>query len=288
MRAESRCSRVGGRAIHRARYYNPYLCRFLNPDPAGFAGGLNHYAYANGNPVSYIDPFGLGAVGENNGSSWLNIPGMYQQMANFYAAENADTLGNAAGFALNFLQGVSQTLSPASGQGGNEPQAGAFLMALSFAFPELRGASALDATAARMATTEGLTTYDVSFGATGNGMLDTLGIQNARISNIGVTIDPSLTGANLANVTAHEGFHVAVAQTFPNVAASAGRLPYIGAFPLYAEEVGAYGYGAISAGQYGQALLAPISAFGSMSAGQTISVLGTGVGAGSLWYYGNH
>ena len=43
----------------RARYYNPYLCRFLNPDPAGFSGGMNFYAYANGNPVSYLDPFGL-------------------------------------------------------------------------------------------------------------------------------------------------------------------------------------------------------------------------------------
>jgi len=61
MRAESRCSRVGGRAIHRARYYNPYICRFQNPDPLGFGGGLNFYAYANGNPVSYLDPFGLDA-----------------------------------------------------------------------------------------------------------------------------------------------------------------------------------------------------------------------------------
>lgn len=41
------------------RYYNPYICRFLNPDPSGFAGGLNFYAYANGNPVSEADPFGL-------------------------------------------------------------------------------------------------------------------------------------------------------------------------------------------------------------------------------------
>jgi RHS repeat-associated protein len=43
----------------RARYYNPYLCRFISADPSGFAGGLNHYAYANGNPVSLLDPFGL-------------------------------------------------------------------------------------------------------------------------------------------------------------------------------------------------------------------------------------
>jgi len=62
----------------RARYYNPYLCRFLNPDPTGFSGGMNFYAYANGNPVSLFDPFGLGAT-EPTGNSWLgdmlrNVP----------------------------------------------------------------------------------------------------------------------------------------------------------------------------------------------------------------------
>jgi hypothetical protein len=54
----------------RARYYNPYLCRFLNADPSGFGGGLNFYAYADGNPVSLIDPFGLGANEPNNTSPW--------------------------------------------------------------------------------------------------------------------------------------------------------------------------------------------------------------------------
>jgi RHS repeat-associated protein len=55
----------------RARYYNPYLCRFVNPDPSGFKGGLNFYAAFNGNPVSYLDPSGLGAVGDDNNLSWL-------------------------------------------------------------------------------------------------------------------------------------------------------------------------------------------------------------------------
>jgi len=27
----------------RARYYNPYICRFVNADPSGFAGGLNYW-----------------------------------------------------------------------------------------------------------------------------------------------------------------------------------------------------------------------------------------------------
>ena len=43
----------------RARYYNPYISRFLNPDPSGFASGLNFYLFANGNPISNEDPFGL-------------------------------------------------------------------------------------------------------------------------------------------------------------------------------------------------------------------------------------
>jgi RHS repeat-associated protein len=46
----------------RARYYNPYLCRFVSADPSGFAGGLNFYAAFNGNPVSYTDPTGFNAA----------------------------------------------------------------------------------------------------------------------------------------------------------------------------------------------------------------------------------
>lgn len=44
----------------RARYYNPYICRFINADPSGFNGGLNFYAFCNDNPISMEDPFGLG------------------------------------------------------------------------------------------------------------------------------------------------------------------------------------------------------------------------------------
>jgi RHS repeat-associated protein len=47
----------------RARYYNPYISRFINADPSGFGGGLNFYQFASGNPISYWDPTGLCAGG---------------------------------------------------------------------------------------------------------------------------------------------------------------------------------------------------------------------------------
>lgn len=49
----------------RTRYYSPELMRFINADivKGTIANGetLNRYAYANGNPVSLIDPFGTSA-----------------------------------------------------------------------------------------------------------------------------------------------------------------------------------------------------------------------------------
>ena len=47
----------------RARYYSPEMRRFVNADiVAGELSNaitLNRFAYANGNPVSFVDPFGL-------------------------------------------------------------------------------------------------------------------------------------------------------------------------------------------------------------------------------------
>ncbi len=41
------------------RYYDPDIGRFLTPDPIGFAGGLNLYAYCGNDPVNRVDPTGL-------------------------------------------------------------------------------------------------------------------------------------------------------------------------------------------------------------------------------------
>ena len=43
----------------KARYYSSQLKRFISRDPLGLEGGNNLYAYAENNPLSYVDPHGL-------------------------------------------------------------------------------------------------------------------------------------------------------------------------------------------------------------------------------------
>jgi len=65
---------LGPLYLTRYRLYAASLQRFLSADPLGLAGGLNLYAYAEGDPLTYIDPLGLKADGMwyDQTSDWLS------------------------------------------------------------------------------------------------------------------------------------------------------------------------------------------------------------------------
>ena len=48
-----------GLSYHSARYYAPWIGRWIKPDPAALRDGINDYQYASGNPVRLTDPTGL-------------------------------------------------------------------------------------------------------------------------------------------------------------------------------------------------------------------------------------
>ncbi|WP_160398129.1 SpvB/TcaC N-terminal domain-containing protein [Paenibacillus sp. MMS18-CY102] len=48
-----------GMYYYGARYYPPWLGRWINADPAGTADGLNMYAFVSGNPIRFVDPNGM-------------------------------------------------------------------------------------------------------------------------------------------------------------------------------------------------------------------------------------
>jgi RHS repeat-associated protein len=55
-----------GLNYHGARYYAPWLCRWISPDPAGMADGTNRYWFARNNPVTLSDRTGLQSASEQH------------------------------------------------------------------------------------------------------------------------------------------------------------------------------------------------------------------------------
>lgn len=123
----------------RARYYSPYTCRFINADPTGFGGGMNWYAYTDGNPISLVDPFGLAAQGAGE-TSWFRQQNDFGEpciMCHGVSAAgfNGDVNSFSSylpGSGPNARQGYA-TLGAVSSLGYNSPEGVMLNMAFGFA-----------------------------------------------------------------------------------------------------------------------------------------------------------
>ncbi|WP_459991794.1 RHS repeat-associated core domain-containing protein [Methylosoma difficile] len=84
-----------GLHYNHTRYFSPRTGRYLQPDLIKLEGGVNVYTYANGNPVSFVDPTGT--------TFWdvLDIGFFAESVANFFSdpswGKGFDMLGNGIG-----------------------------------------------------------------------------------------------------------------------------------------------------------------------------------------------
>ncbi len=90
-----------GLYYYRARHYDPEDGRFVQPDPIGFEGGINLYAYASNNPINFIDPLGLESQGHAYEMSW---------MANAMSATNHSSGATGDGFSTGEIVATSKLL----------------------------------------------------------------------------------------------------------------------------------------------------------------------------------
>ncbi|MEO8415427.1 MAG: SpvB/TcaC N-terminal domain-containing protein [Ginsengibacter sp.] len=66
-----------GLEYHSARYYLPWLGRWLSSDPIGIGDGINLYAYCGNNPVLFNDPSGMSGEDDEKPSQLLDLESMF-------------------------------------------------------------------------------------------------------------------------------------------------------------------------------------------------------------------
>jgi RHS repeat-associated protein len=107
-----------GLYYYRARYYNPYLARFLQTDPA--SQGVNWYAYCGNSPTGATDPSGMAAsdFGFSMYREYLPNGVLYRSALQFNWKDGTEC------HSLLFWRGISGWIDWAIGGGKYEDESG--------------------------------------------------------------------------------------------------------------------------------------------------------------------
>ncbi|WP_285737167.1 RHS repeat-associated core domain-containing protein [Kitasatospora phosalacinea] len=117
-----------------ARYYDPALARFTQPDPSGRE--TNPYAYTAGDPVNHTDPNGTSLIGSVQGL-WDDANDVISTLQDAEEGDGAGLLGDLAGVATGiavesgcqFVAGLAA--APTAGIGGMAVEVGCAAIATS-------------------------------------------------------------------------------------------------------------------------------------------------------------
>jgi RHS repeat-associated protein len=98
-------SQPSGLYYYRARMYSPTWGRFLQPDPIGYAGGVNLYAYVGNDPLNATDLWGLAADGPQR----TNV---FQTLYNAVLAQPVNDVTNLLNHPYEIPGAIADALTP--------------------------------------------------------------------------------------------------------------------------------------------------------------------------------
>ena len=98
-------SAATGLVNFRMRWYDPVTGRWLSKDPIGLSGGLNLYAFCEGDPINNVDRIGL--CTEDDGGFWERVKKKARNAIKAVVTASQAALPTTSSTAVNALEGAA-------------------------------------------------------------------------------------------------------------------------------------------------------------------------------------